>query len=330
MMSAKGAEYESQGQARSASPLVTTSKFISALKGRHTRLLLIAAVLSLILGGASVYAVRWYHGFYHHVTHEELSHQVKHSTFQATIRSGPALNLHLYQQENARNQQLVLFTSGDGGWSPFCADVAAHIAATGITVVGIDIKEYLVNFSSSRKPVSPEELTRDYGALAKIAMAQPGIDSANPLILAGWSLGAGYSVLVASQPEFGVPVKRVLAISLPLYGELAWKASDAIIYLTHGRPNEKGFDVRQYLKQLNQTPVVFVNATKDDTAPFGEAQSLYAVATGAKHLYAVKASGHHFEGGEKEFYEALDQGLSLPQIADKSDNKLKEHNAPAG
>ncbi len=43
---------------------------------------------------------------------------------------------------------------------------------------------------------------------------------------------------------------------------------------------------------------------------------------GAKRLYAVKASGHHFEGGEKEFYHDLDQGLT--QIADKSGNKLKE------
>jgi hypothetical protein len=51
---------------------------------------------------------------------------------------------------------------------------------------------------------------------------------------------------------------------------------------------------------------------------------LYEAAAGAKKLYAVKASGHHFEGGEKQFYEALDRGLSAPQIADKSDNKLKE------
>src|ERR1041385_4927467 len=165
MMSAKGAEYESPGQARSASPL--------GWRGKRLRwLLLVAALLFLVICAASVYAVRWYHGFYHHVTHEELSHEVKHSTFQATIRSGPPLNLHLYQQENARNQQLVLFTSGDGGWSPFCADVAAHIAANGITVVGIDVKEYLVNFATRQKPVSPEELTRDYDAIARIAMSQ--------------------------------------------------------------------------------------------------------------------------------------------------------------
>ena len=266
--------------------------------------------LVLITCAASVYAVRWYHGFYHHVTPEELSHEVKHSTFQASIRSGPPLNLQLYQQENARNQPLVLFTSGDGGWSPFCADIAAHIAATGITVVGIDVKEYLVNFATPQKPIASEQLTRDYDAIARLSLAQPGIDSKTPLVLAGWSLGAGYSVIVASQPEFSFPVNRIVAISLPMYGELAWKPSDAVIYLTHGTPHEKVFDARQYLKKLKQTPIVFVNAISDDNAPLSEAKALYEATPGAKRLYAVKARGHRFEGGEKEFYQYLDLGLT--------------------
>ena len=107
-----------------------------------------------------MYAVRWYHGFYHHVTHEELSHEVKHLTFQVTIRSGPPLDLQLYQQEHATNQPLVLFTSGDGGWSPFCADIAAHIAASGITVVGIDVKSYLVNFAEPAETVDSRKSSR--------------------------------------------------------------------------------------------------------------------------------------------------------------------------
>jgi dienelactone hydrolase len=282
---------------------------------------LIAALVLIVCAGA-VYAVRWYRGFYHHVTHEELSNEVKHSTFQATIRSGPPLDLQLYQQEHAANQPLVLFTSGDGGWSPFCADIAAHIAASGITVVGIDVKSYLVNFASPQKPISTEDLTRDYDTIARLSLARPGINSKTPLVLAGWSLGAGYSVIVATQPEFSLPVSRIVAISLPMYGELAWKPSDSIIYVTHGTPHEKVFDVHFFLKQLKQTPIVFLNATNDKNAPFHEAQSLYEVTPGAKRLYAVKASGHHFEGGEKEFYEDLDQGLT--QIADKTDNKVKE------
>jgi dienelactone hydrolase len=288
------------------------------------RIKILIIALVLICCAASVYAVKWYHGFYHHVTHEELSHEVKHSAFKVTIRNGPALDLQLYQQEHATNQPLVLFTSGDGGWSPFCADIAAHIAATGVTVAGIDAKSYLVTFATPKEPLSIEELTRDYDAIAKQAIAQPGIDQKAPLVLAGWSLGAGYSVVAASQSEFSLRVSRVIAISLPIYGELAWSPEDSIIYITHETPHEKVFDVHPFLRALKQTPIVFLNATSDKSAPFREAQSLYDAIPGAKHLYAVKASGHHFEGGEKEFYEDLDLGLSLPQIADKSDNKLKE------
>ena len=256
-------------------------------RGKRFRWMWLVAVLLLIISAASAYSVRWYHRFYHHVTHEELSHEVRHSTFPAVIRTGPALELQLYQQENAKNQPLVIFTSGDGGWSPFCADIAAHIAATGVTVVGFDAKTYLTTFATPKQPVTAEEITRDYNALAQVALAQPGVDERTPLILAGWSLGAGYSVLVASEPDFNHPVGRVVAISLPELGELAWRSTDAIIYFTHGTPNEKVFDVHQYLKKLNHTPIVFLNATDDDTAPLREAKSLYESASGAKHFYRV-------------------------------------------
>ena len=286
-------------------------------------------VVLVLLCAATAYAVRWYHGFYHHVTHEELSHEVKHSTFPVTIRNGPPLNLQLYQQENAANQPLVIFTSGDGGWSPFCADVAAHTAATGMTVVGIDIKQYLVNFASPQKPATAEQLTRDYDAIAQLSIAQPGIDRTVPVVLAGWSLGAGYSVIVASETQFSLPVHKVVAIGLPAQGELAWRSTDAVTYVTHGTPHEKLFDARQYLRKLGPTPIVFLNAIDDDTAPFSEAQSLYAATPGAKLFYAVKANGHHFEGGQEEFYRDLDQCLSQQQMADKTDNKLKEQNVAA-
>ena len=278
----------------------------------------------LALAGASAYAVRWYHRFYHHVTLQELTHQVRHSAFQATIRGGPPLQLQLYQQENAAHQPLVIFTSGDGGWSPFCADMAAHIAANGITVVGIDAKDYLVKFATPQKPISAEELTRDYDEIAQQSLAQAGIDAKTPLILAGWSLGAGYSVIVASAPDFRHQVARVVAISLPMLGELAWKSSDALIYITHKTPHERVFDAQQYLKKLNHTPIVFLNATDDDTAPLDEAKSMYEAAPGVKRFYAVKASGHHFEGGEQEFYRDLDIGVSQSQMVDNADKNLKE------
>ena len=288
----------------------------SAAANRHKRFRwrLALAVTLVLLFTLLAYGLVYYHRFYHHVTIQESSHQVKHTTFQTPIREGSPVTLQLYQQENAINQPLVLMTSGDGGWSPFCADIAAHIAATGKTVVGFNAKEYLVNFASSQKPVTPDELVRDYGEIIRASAAQPGVNSRTRLTLAGWSLGAGYSILAATDPSLRDRVDRVIAISLPVYNELAWKPTDAVIYITHGTPHEKVFDTHQYLTKLGSLSLVMLNATDDDTAPLPDAQSLFKTATGPKHFYQVKASGHHFEGGEQEFYRDLDQGLSIDPI----------------
>src|SRR5262245_66317156 len=96
--------------------------------------------LILLLLSATAYGVVWYHRFYHHVTVQELSHEVRHATFQTTIRGASPITLQLYQQENAAQQPVVLFTSGDGGWSHFCYDVAADIASMWRTVVGLSHK----------------------------------------------------------------------------------------------------------------------------------------------------------------------------------------------
>jgi len=149
----------------------------------------------------------------------------------------------------------------------------------------------------------------NYDQMIREAGMQPGVDGRAQVVLAGWSLGAGYSVLVATDPDVGKRTDRVVAISLPVFNELAWKPMDALIYITHGTPREKVFDARQFIAKLDPVPIVILNATDDDTSPSHEAQSLFEHAPGPKHLYMVKASGHHFEGGEAEFYRALDQGL---------------------
>ena len=158
----------------------------------------VAAILFLVVGTAAIKGGVAYHRFYHHTTPQEISPAVEHTTFNVTLRGSTPVTLQLYQQANQKGQPLVLFTSGDGGWSPFCADIAAHIAGTGKTVVGFDAKDYLTTFASSQRPVTPEELAHDYGDILNYALARTGVNAGSPVTLAGWSLGAGYSVLVAT------------------------------------------------------------------------------------------------------------------------------------
>jgi dienelactone hydrolase len=271
---------------------------------------LFAVPIAILCAGVVAGAIS-YHRFYHHVTAQEVSHSVEHGTFETTIRGGQTIKLHIYQQANANGQPLVLFTSGDGGWSPFCADIAGHVAATGKTVVGFDSKDYLTTFASAQKPVTPEELARDYEDIINAAQAQPGINPNAPVTLSGWSLGAGYSVLIATAPQISHRIGRVVAVSLPSLNELAWKPSDAVIYITHGTPHEKVFDAHDCLTKMDEIPFVLLNASDDDTAPVKDARSLFERGTGPKKLYIVKAWGHHFEGGEREFYRVLDEAFAV-------------------
>jgi hypothetical protein len=69
-----------------------------------------------------------------------------------------------------------------------------------------------------------------------------------------------------------------------------------------------------------------IQSTSDTASPQKVGNMLFAT--------AKDPSGHHSEGGEKEFYQDLDDGppggIFVPQIADKRGNKLKEMVAAAG
>ena len=192
------------------------------------------------------------------------------------------------------------------------ADIAARVAATGKTVVGLNAKEYLTTFASSQKPVTPDELTRDYADIL-CALARPELipKRRSRLPVGHWGR---ISVLVSSDNNLKNRIQRVVAISLPNYNELAWKPSDALIYITHGTPHEKVFEAQDYLRKLAPLSLVMLNATDDDTSPLGDARSLFEKTAGPRRFFAVRAKGHHFEGGEKEFYRDLDESFVDVQL----------------
>ena len=67
-----------------------------------------------------------------------------------------------------------------------------------------------------------------------------------------------------------------------------------------------------------------LNATDDDTSPLKDAQLIFDAAPDSKRLFTVKAQGHHFEGGEAEFYSDLDQGLRDDENVGQSGSLAKK------
>ena len=128
----------------------------------------------------------------------------------------------------------------------------------------------------------------DYRVLPSRAAAE-----AKP-ILVGVSEGAGLSLLAATDPRTRQAIAGVLGLGLPDLNELGWHWRDALIYLTHGTPNEPLFSTARLASQVAPLPLAAIHATHDEFAPLAEVQRIVAAAGEPKRLWIIDAADHRF------------------------------------
>jgi dienelactone hydrolase len=222
-----------------------------------------------------------------------------------TIR-GAGQTLYLFNPDR-RNAALpaVVAVSGDGGWHGFIVEIAQYLADRGHTVVGVDAKSYLESLSKP-KALEPDQVTSDFGMIARFAKAQaeaPGI------VLLGWSEGAGLAVLGGLDSPTRAELRGIVAIGLPELNELAWRWTDSAIYVTHKVPNEPTFNSKDYIGKLAPVPLMAIQSTRDEFVPLETAREIFARAREPKQLVLIEADGHHFGGQRPAFWQALDRAL---------------------
>jgi fermentation-respiration switch protein FrsA (DUF1100 family) len=211
---------------------------------------------------------------------------------------GQAQSLRVY---GSRGGTPVIVSSGDGGWIHLGPHVAEVLAAKGFFVVGFDVRAYLSSFTSGKESLRPEDEPGDYKVLADFAAR----GSTQRPILIGVSEGAGLSVLAATEPDTRAAVDGVIALGLPNINELGWRWTDALIYVTHGTPNEPWFSTLTVVRRLNGTPLAAIHSTHDEFVPLAEAERVLDSANEPKRLWIVKASDHRFSDNQAEFDQRL-------------------------
>lgn len=224
------------------------------------------------------------------------------STETLTIR-GHAQSLRIY---GARGGQPVIVSSGDGGWIHLGPHVANVLASKGYFVVGFDVRAYLSSFTSGRTTLRPEDEPGDYKVLADFAAR----GSLRRPILVGVSEGAGLSVMAATDPATKAAIAGVLGLGLPDVNELGWRWRDALIYLTHGVPNEPTFRTATLVDRLAPVPLAAIHSTHDEFVPLGEVQRIFAAAREPKKLWIVPAADHRFSDNLAEFDQRLLEALA--------------------
>ena len=200
----------------------------------------------------------------------------------------------------------MIVSSGDGGWIHLGPHVAEVLAARGFFVVGFDVKAYLSSFTSGKETLRPEDEPGDYRVLAEFAAR----GSTERPVLIGVSEGAGLSVLAATDPSTKKSIDGVVALGLPNLSELGWRWKDALIYVTHGSPNEPSFSTVTSVRRLNGTPLAAIHSTHDEFVPLAEAEKVFAAANEPKRLWIVKASDHRFSDNLDEFDRQLLEAIA--------------------
>jgi pimeloyl-ACP methyl ester carboxylesterase len=200
----------------------------------------------------------------------------------------------------------VIVSSGDGGWIHLGPHVAEVLAARGYFVVGFDVRAYLRSFTSEKERLRPQDEPGDYKVLADFAAR--GL-SQRPVLI-GISEGAGLSVLAATEPRTRASVDGVVALGLPDINELGWRWRDALIYVTHGTPNEPSFSSMTIVRRLINTPLAAIHSTHDEFVPLAEAEKILDAANEPKRLWIVQASDHRFSDNQAEFDRRLMEAIA--------------------
>lgn len=230
------------------------------------------------------------------------------------VRTGSVV-LHIYVPQHERpHAPVVVYSSGSGGWHRFDDYIATAFAQRGMPVCGISMHSYLREFYNTSRPATSDEVIADYRTLIDESTKVIGVDQNQALILSGWSLGAGYAALVASDPLTKPRVRGVISISLTRENEAALSVTNRLLSRLSGKTVGPSFDVTEYLSKLSPLPVAIIQAGKDRTASPKVATGLITSATqnpsARCRLFEVDAAhSHSFSGTRSDFDRALNEAL---------------------
>jgi dienelactone hydrolase len=202
---------------------------------------------------------------------------------------------------------LVLYASGDGGWFGAAVDMFKQIAAAGYPAAGFSSRAFLKIDRPRGALVSAAQLAEEYEQIVAQARRTLGLGTTSRVVLTGWSRGAAFSVLVASEPAVRRGLLGVVAIGLSQGEDLQVNSGDDD---SDDGPVDDGarrwpFDTYARVAQLGALPCAVIQATKDHYFSAASARQRFGPDTAQRRLYAIDAKNHRFTGGKAAFHSAL-------------------------
>jgi phosphatidylglycerol lysyltransferase len=123
----------------------------------------------------------------------QASYQSQGVPVTVQLTRGPFTLLDFPSKE-PQTRAIIIFGSGDGGWSGFEEEIAYKFQAQGYEFIGINFDAY------AETDYDLSILQADFDEIARTAL-QPYGDHPPPVIVGGWSMGAAQAIAIAGGPN---------------------------------------------------------------------------------------------------------------------------------
>ncbi|HEY8961438.1 MAG TPA: phosphatidylglycerol lysyltransferase domain-containing protein [Luteolibacter sp.] len=215
---------------------------------------------------------------------------------RATVQlSHMEAGVRLYEPDSLPPKAILIFGSGDGGWSPWEDAIARWLREENCYVVGFDFREY------ATKDYDLETLSKDMAALARDAASRCQGEN-TPVIYTGWSMGAVQAVAAASKNR-PPNLAGVILLSADSRGRYGLRASDELGVTPEGAGT---FSLSQFNPALKDLRIAQFHGGADFMASTAWIQSL----TSPHALYTVPGANHGFDGPDDSFKDWIVRGVN--------------------
>ncbi len=192
---------------------------------------------------------------------------------------------------------LVVFGTGDGGWSYFEDRIARALSAEGYAVVGWDCRAY-----AKLGPYTQEDIAADVNAAIKKGRSFLRSED-GPIVLGGWSTGAEQMIAVAASPHRPKETTGLLILAPGERGRYGITMTDLLGLTPRGANTFALADMAKHLEDLR---VVQFHGEKDNLDQTDWLKKLSA----PHQLEVYPNAGHDFDGASPAFLEQLCQKMT--------------------
>jgi phosphatidylglycerol lysyltransferase len=202
---------------------------------------------------------------------------------------------------------LILFGSGDGGWSGFEEAVSKALQKNGYEVVGINSKTY------AGTDYDLAILQADFGRIAQMAETHYGKSHPPPVVLGGWSMGAAQAIAAAGGPHPPQGLAGLLLLDPCSRGRYGLRLSDQSDVLPTGPGT---FSMEEFAQTMGKLHVVQWHATQDSIDSRAWLDSL----TAPHREFDFAKTGHYYNNDRIDFLSQLVD--SVPWILSPEPNAI--------